>query len=127
MNPNALVLVFGFALCAANVSAQALTDPTTPLSIPRTFSTSNAPNTEEDVLDLQSILTRSNDRQALINNQWVKVGDIIEGYRITHINEQSVSLKGTDKSTRNTVNLALYPEVKYRMVSSPNRNQGNKR
>ena len=63
--------------------------------------------------ELQSILWKPHAPEALINDRWLRIGDVIEEYRVTKMSEQAVWLQHAEQ----TLHLELYPDVRYRMIT----------
>ncbi len=75
-------------------SAEALRDPTLPLSYRVTAA-------KEPKLVLQAIYVRANGNQAVINGQLVRVGQSVENMRILDITKNKVSYRNSKGLTRN--------------------------
>ncbi|MFO6423230.1 hypothetical protein [Motilimonas sp. KMU-193] len=98
---NVFVCFFAI-LVGATVSAQTLHDPTAP----KEQSTKLESRKQVVVAKpkLQSILVQNDHRSAVINNQNVRVGDRVDGYRVTQITAKYVLLQGKG----GTIRLSLF-------------------
>jgi len=77
--------------------AQALRDPTAPLSVAVAQTAKQDKNLESGVL-LTSIFKKDTGNVALISGKVVEVGSNVNGYKVTQISEKSVELlRGTEK------------------------------
>lgn len=79
------------------VNDSSLRDPTQPLH------TSKKTSAVSISLVLQAIFTRSNQRSAIINGQYVSVGDVVSYHKVIAISTKTVDLESKDKKI--TLNL----------------------
>jgi hypothetical protein len=89
-------ITIGFAtlllFVAINVNADAIHDPTLPkLSVvPSNNANSSAPKSAGAVL--QGIVKKKNSRMAIISGQLTQIGDEVDGYKVSQINNNNVVL-----------------------------------
>lgn len=98
---NVLVWCF-LMLMSLGASAQSLSDPTAPKQ--QSVASESKPQVVLAKPSLQSILVQKNHRSAVINNQSVRVGDSVDGYRIKQITANYVLLQGKS----GTIRLSLF-------------------
>jgi len=96
-----------FLFIAIGAQASSLNDPTKPINY-KASTTIVAQDSSATLPTLQSILGSSGNLKAIINNELYSVGQKVNGYRITNITSDAVSLAYQGKSYR----LTLYPDNK---------------
>lgn len=90
--------ILSFSLFA---HSETLVDPTAPLN----FQAKKVAKTYRAALPkLQSIVVKTGEKQAIINNKAYQKGQSVNGYRVTHIDTDKVLLKYQNK----TYTLTLY-------------------
>jgi len=96
-----------FLFIGMGAQASGLSDPTKPINY-KTSTKGVTQSSSATLPRLQSILGSSGNLKAIINNELYRVGKQVNGYRITNITSDAVSLTYQGKSYR----LTLYPDNK---------------
>lgn len=86
------IVLIGLILSCAT-SAQNLQDPTRPkIAIESTVAQSNS-ETEKQQLALQSVFIKESGYLAVVSGEMVKLGDLVQGYRVKKITPNSITLE----------------------------------